>query len=529
MKSTSKQIRKYGTVLKKQSLRINKKNQIFSIRTLLEECKFSLAKSNIDNYIEEYGYDCYIIHEYGKYYEKQNSLESARSYFNINIENKSENMYYSLYELAKIEKEFGNYNKAINYLIEIINSKHPDKSHAMLELAKVYIVLEKYEEAELKIKEILDSSANNTLKEGAYQLLIQIKINNLNLKEAEQLLEKFKDKTSDSKIKFLFGQLENKKGNKLKAYQIFNDILKNDTECKLKASYELVILEIEINHLDRAFELLNSILERKNFHYNEALETKINCLIKMGNFKSAYECIDELLNINGNKSITNFYMAKMEIYNKNYYRALSLFENVTKENLRIYRNMLYKKTCILIKQERYEEAYATFNSLKEYDYNRNYENKYNLLEIYLKDKLNQSCDIEPKIYVENLLCEYNYERVIEHIKKHKEEDNNKINHTIFNPNIDIENLYNYVLDNLNEDNFIINSFNDVYILEYPNIGSDGEKILNYLKVITLPNSKKIVTMYPFDRYLNNNYSKTENSKSKKLSRIDKFNKKYGVT
>ena len=68
---------------------------------------------------------------------------------------------------------------------------------------------------------------------------------------------------------------------------------------------------------------------------------------------------------------------------------------------------------------------------------------------------NKPCIIEPKSYNEILLCEYNYEQVIEHIKKHKEEDNNKINHTIFNPNIDIEALYNYVLDNLDKDNFLL--------------------------------------------------------------------------
>lgn len=475
MKSTSKQIRKYGTFSKRLDLNKTKKNQIVSIRSLIEEGKFSLAKVNIDNYIEEYGYDCYIIHEYGKYYEKQNLLDSAKNYFNINIENKSENMYYSLYELAKIEKEFGNYNKAINYLIEIINSKHLDKSHAILELAKVYIILEKYEEAEFKLKEILDSSVNNTLKEGAYQLLIQVKINNLKIKEAEQLLKKFQNEISDSKIKFLFGQLENKKGNKVKAYQIFNDIIKNENECKLKASYELALLEIEMNHLDRAFELLNFIIERKNFHYNEALETKINCLIKIGNFKNAYECIDKLLNDKENKNIANYYIAKIETYNKNYNKALSLFETITKENLRIYRNMLYRKTCILIKQEKYEEAYHTFTCLKECDYNKKYENKYNLLEIYLKNMLNKPCTIEPKSYNEALLCEYKYEQVIEHIKKHKEEDNNKINHTIFNSEFDIEELYKYAIENINENNFEINSFNDSYILEYPNIGSDGEK------------------------------------------------------
>lgn len=528
IKGTSKQIRKYGTILEKTNLRKNKKNRILSIRKLLDESKYQLAKSNIDKYIEEYGYDCYIIHEYGKYYSGQLLFEPAKSYFSINIENKSDNIYYSLYELAKIEKSTCNYNKAINYLLEIINSKHPDKSHAILELAKIYNSLENYEVAELQIKEILNNSTNNTVKEGAYQLLIQIKINNKEFKEAEELLEKFKGKITNLKNTFLLGQLENKKGNKLKAYQIFNNILKNNNECKLKAAYELAILEMETNHLDRALELLNLILERRNVQYNESLESKINCLIQMGNFISASECNNELLDNTKNMNMFNFYNAKIEISKKNYDEALSLLETISKDNLRIYKQMLYKKICILIKKERYKEAYDTFIILKEYDCNKNYENKYNSLEKYLKDKLNQSCDIEPESYVEKLLFNYDYNQVINHIQKHKEENNNKLNHTIFNSNIDIESLYNYVLDNLNDDNFVINSFIDVYILEYPNVGSDNNKILNYLKVITLPNSKKIITMYPYDKYVNESYIKPKNEKTKTLSRIDKFNKKYNM-
>ena len=43
--------------------------------------------------------------------------------------------------------------------------------------------------------------------------------------------------------------------------------------------------------------------------------------------------------------------------------------------------------------------------------------------------------------------------------------------------------------------------NDVYIIPYENIGRKGEP---YLKVVTLPNTKDIITMYPvlckYDEY-----------------------------
>ena len=156
MKVVSKQLRKYGNRHFKRRERMIKRNSVEGIRSLLDERKFKLAETCIEEYIEENGEDCYIIHEYGKFYEKQFMLKKAKKYFEKNINNNSENMYYSLYELAKLEKYERNYDKAIEYLNTIIRSNHYDKSHALLELTKVYIILERYDDAEATLQEIFN-------------------------------------------------------------------------------------------------------------------------------------------------------------------------------------------------------------------------------------------------------------------------------------------------------------------------------------------------------------------------------------
>ena len=531
MKVVSKRSRKYGTRSEKRQERIAKRHTIEGIRILLEEMKFKLAHTCIEEYIKENGYDCYIIHEYGKFYQRQSNLKEARKYFNMNIENNSENMCYSLYELAKLEKYEGNYEKAIEYLNAIINSKHYDKSHAMLELAKIYTISENYDEAEVRLNELINSEFDEATKDAAFYSLIQSKINCGKTKEASILLEQIESKHEDPKIKMLIGQLEEKKGNTVKAYEIYYDILKNSKECKISVSYELAKIEMELENYDIALTLLDSILESNNLSYNvEALEVKINCLIKMGSYEQAKVSIKDLLNINSkSENIANYYLGKIEFYQHDYEKALSFYEKVSKNNKRTYRDMLYKKICCLIKIKNYKEAYNTFEELKEFDLNSKYGNKYNMIEIYLKNMLNEKHNIEPKNYIENLLNDYNYQGVIKHINKHKEMDETKINHTIFNENIDLEELYKYVILNINDDNFTSNNFNDVYTIEYKNIGYSKTKELHYIRVVTIPNSKKIVTMYPYDNKMLYKNKKIEKNKIKTKSRIDKFNQKYGIT
>ena len=60
-------------------------------------------------------------------------------------------------------------------------------------------------------------------------------------------------------------------------------------------------------------------------------------------------------------------------------------------------------------------------------------------------------------------------------------------------------------------------------IPYENVGTLGDKILNNLKVVTLTNTDKIVAIYPADLH----DSKPIKTKIKKISRIDKFNQKYG--
>lgn len=521
---TSKQKRKNKEKSKEILIKNNKKIQIKNILDLISDLKLNLAKKSIDEYILNYGDDCYITHAKGKYFLKINLIQDAKKCFIYNIENNSENKYYSLYELSRIEKTERDYESSIRHLSEILNSNHPDKKHAMLELSKVYNLAEKYEEAEKILIELINNNQDD--KYFAYEALIQIKLNLKKYDEVEILIEKIKDNISIWKIKFYKGQMEQQKENYAKASEYFNDIIENGTECKIKSLYELSNIQKQEENYNKAINLLDNILINKNFYYIDALELKIECLIKIGKNEEAYILIEELIDINKKSiDIANLYLGTIEFHKQNYDQALNYYNKVTKKNKRAYRDMIYKKICIYIKKEDYDMAYQLFMELKNVDYTKKYLNKYGILEIYLNKKTNREL-LEPVNYVSSLVCEYNKYYVIEHISRHKEINENKLNHTVFYSHIDIYDLYNFALANISNENFYNNSFCDSYIIEYKCVGYNNEKEINSIKVVTLPNTKQIVSIYPYDYDLS---IIKENQKNKKKSRIDKFNQKYGMT
>jgi len=79
------------------------------------------------------------------------------------------------------------------------------------------------------------------------------------------------------------------------------------------------------------------------------------------------------------------------------------------------------------------------------------------------------------------------------------------------------------------------NFKNSYIFKYENCGIQGEKTLNYIRVIALQDSDEIITMYPYENIANLKYIDItprikEPSKQlvKRMSQIDKFNQRYGI-
>ena len=80
---------------------------------------------------------------------------------------------------------------------------------------------------------------------------------------------------------------------------------------------------------------------------------------------------------------------------------------------------------------------------------------------------------------------------------------------------------------------IFSMYADKYTFKYDFCGRVNNKVSDFFRVVTFHNENKLLTMYPVSYgseldYIDLNYLKEEKNSIKRLSRIDKFNQRYGA-
>lgn len=296
-----------------------------------------------------------------------------------------------------------------------------------------------------------------------------------------------------------------------------------NTKNKKFALLELGKLEAQLENLKEAKRYYEMILDIDNKDDYAMLELgKIEFVL--GNYEDAKKQFDKILEFR-NDPITTFQLAKTEYLLGNtskarmYYKSLS--KTILDPSLRPY--ALLELGRLEACEGNLEEARKIFNYLGEDDKDEyayrslaimefkagNYLEALKIINNELKKKrlvddklilalskeLNVFFDKDYSdislVYRNKQILNYDEERAIEHIiDRHF----NGINKSNFNKDLDPYQLFMEAKSMLARENKLKSlSFNDIYIIPYSNIGEYGEE---YLKVVTLPNSKNIITMYP---------------------------------
>ena len=163
---------------------------------------------------------------------------------------------------------------------------------------------------------------------------------------------------------------------------------------------------------------------------------------------------------------------------------------------------------------------------------------------YLRSLVNYRIDRnrrEPNSYLFRQIVEYRESDMIDHIKKHEADynDNNReISTSIFAPEVPLEKLIEYAKENMRPENKINEGIcGQVYTFKYDECGRDNNRITDFFEVVVFPGTKDIITMYPTFEPNNRYYVDLNHLKDKKdegsfgvkrLSQIEKFNKRYGT-
>ena len=393
--------------------------------------------------------------ELGKLEFKLGNIELARGYFESLINTSSDN--YAKLELAKLELNQKNISLARTYFLDLINTSN--NFYALLELGKLEVSQGNIEEARTYFKRLFGTISENYAKLE----LGKLEFNQGNIEEARTyfsfLVSKgnYRDK---SYAKLELGRLEFSQGNIQEARGYFEELIKTSPYDRMYAILELGKLEFSQGNIEMARDYFQNLMSMSTQKDRYAMFELGKFEFSQGNIELAKNYFEDLLN--------------STFYDKD-----------------IYVVVIISLVKLSIKQNNYFNAFKYFTYLKDYKFNYILKMQLELLKLYIMKELNIFFEKETKIrvsYNNNQVVDYDEFVAIEHIiDGHKEE---------FSNGIDLYKLFNDIKSKLTEEYKYRNlSTNDIYHIPYENIGEG----CHILRVVTLPNSKDILTMFPLNQ------------------------------
>lgn len=150
-----------------------------------------------------------------------------------------------------------------------------------------------------------------------------------------------------------------------------------------------------------------------------------------------------------------------------------------------------------IREENYEEAYMLFEKIIKQD--KEYFNpaRKAQIETYLKYKLGIKRKVDSGYYFGNQLLNYSEDKAIEHIKSHLDETDNKVVHSTYLDDVDVEELYEKSKIRITSMNLSAVGIVDKYRLSFDRpIGVLRQEEVDAVSVVTFPNTYDILSIYP---------------------------------
>lgn len=297
----------------------------------------------------------------------------------------------------------------------------------------------------------------------------------------------------------------------LEAYSKLKRLIKKEpNNVILKLEYAKIL--VELDKLDRARRIFEGLLETpiKKFAMFELGKLEVI----EGNYKSARYYFETRLNYSSDK-YSMLELAKLELLEGNYQRAKYIFKVLM--NLMDFedRYIIVRELLNLnIKLENYDKCLIYLNELSNLYSDYITVQEISDYELYIKYKLNKLENVKNiSGYFNNQLVNYNENQAISHIKKHLTEDKVKAIHGMFCADINVESLFYKMKDKINDYEPINFGIYDKYTFEMENIiGNVMEIDTKYLCIITVCNTKDIISMYPILSKNKMNNKKTDNAK-----------------
>lgn len=502
-----------------------------AIKSLMKNKNLSQALTEIEEYVGMYPDDIFGRLLYGNILMNLGYVDQARKIYEYLVEIEAKNMYSALYYIACIERGQNHKDKAEKLLYRVIEESPYDEDFAKLELASM-----ENEKGNLRKAEEIVKTISKEHEGYKYLELVKIRLNQNKPLEAFELLTRIKE--ADNKIfnrKLLLekGRVSEALNDYNDALKYFNEVLKGPKNgIYYLALVSIAKIDVNMGNNKEAINICNSIKG-----LNKNLDTDIYQV--MGNIyeetkdynkarKYYLKNVDSIKNYKKDKAL--FSLGQLEYKLDNYDKALEYFKKIS-DNGSYLRGALFNIVHIQIRKKDYEQASIQLEKIKN-DYNNliNEFEEYRKLRILLDKKLNVEQTVTKKLsYGEMQYANYSVNDAIDHIKREHISNESRIKSNFYDW-IDIEELMKNIKGKLIRENLYYRDFSDVYIVDYSDIGmAENNEIANAIKVVTIPNTLDIITMYPVNRQVyKKEMSEEVHPKQKRLSQIEKFNKKYNL-
>ena len=310
------------------------------------------------------------------------------------------------------------------------------------------------------------------------------------------------------------------------AFEYLDKCTKIDCDWSKKALSYLGHLEIDRMNPNQAIkyglELVNGSVYK--FHGYELLARAYTAI---NSFDQAEEAINKIEDYYWR----NFRAARLAYAKKEYDKDEKLFSKLLQCNVtkRFEENLEYYILC-LFRQHKYDEALYAMDCVESVGEKETHD--MSMIRVYCESLTRKHVNTSELCYSAKQVNSYSPQAAIKHIISHHVIDSRL---SQFN-DADIEDIYYQVSSKLKVKNNIPDKYFDKQVIYFQDIGvsipsyeNDQKEIINQLEIVLLPETKDILTMYPrkgTDAYLDEKEDESP-SKPKRLSQIDKFNKRYG--
>lgn len=555
---------------KKYNIVDNDINTIREVRAFITDGYVDEAKDLLNEYFGIYSTNLYANIEYAKilYIEKKYEeaieiLKELKDLPNLKENDKS----YINFTLGNAYHKYGDLDNAIKYYLTSIKDKGNYKKYAYYLIHTIYKQKGNMDEAEKYAKKTIEyKSKNNYSKDILLEQKARISLSRMyvssgsysDLRKAEKIISEIDDKVLSTKnnrkfylmyltdvgiINYKFKRYKNSLEIFNKSKIVCDKLLGNNVENerkKIVINYYIGLINITQGDLDGAMVIFKDLLNNEYIEPYKKKEVELS-IARVLMYQSKLDKAESLLNrLKENNEIfpgvADSFLIDIQILRKNYDLAKEMIIEKGDDL-----ESLFKYMNISIHETNFDKARCIFEKIKFICNKNSYINKefsirIKKAETFLNNidkKETDDFDIYSTQYLANQIRNYKEEDAIEHIKRHYDSDKDYNN---FNKEIDINELFIYMKNNLSEENFIINKMLDVYLIPYENVGHNNNSSLNHISVNVLPGTKNIITAYPSGKYIT--YEERDNDeeveeinndkpKVKRMSQIEKFNQKYG--